>query len=114
VLSPNLLLTRHSLLKTLFPLLPRTTSASLRSHIRKTILIDIKTANAKSKNHKVNRAVQAMLFAMVERGMDAEVQGDKGKVRANSGTESVQKPANAVEALWAVVLTKELWRKGVW
>ena len=55
-----------------------------------------------------------MLFAMVERGMDADVQGDKGKLRANSGTESVQKPANAVEALWAVVLTKELWRKGVW
>jgi protein SDA1 len=55
-----------------------------------------------------------MLFAMVERGMDAEVQGDKGKVRAIPGTASVQKPANAVEGLWAVVLTKELWRKGVW
>lgn len=55
-----------------------------------------------------------MLFAMVERGMDADVQGDKGKLRANSGTEGSQKPANAVEALWAVVLTKELWRKGVW
>ena len=55
-----------------------------------------------------------MLFAMVERGMDADVQGDKGKPRANSGTEGAQKPANAVEALWAVVLTKELWRKGVW
>ena len=55
-----------------------------------------------------------MLFAMVERGMDADVQGDKGKLRAKSRTEAVQKPANAVEALWAVVLTKELWRKGVW
>ena len=55
-----------------------------------------------------------MLFAMVERGMDTEVQGDKGKIRTNSGTEGAQKPANAVEALWAVVLTKELWKKGVW
>src|SRR5258706_2247112 len=114
MLPPTHLLIHLSLLKPLFPLLPRTTSSSLRSHIRKTILTDIKTANAKSKNHKVNRAVQAMLFVMVERGMDADVQGDKGKLRANSGTEGAQKPANAVEAVCAVVLTKELWRKGVW
>ena len=32
--------------------------------------MDIKTANTKSKNYQVNRAVQAMLIAIVERGMD--------------------------------------------
>ncbi|GJE97055.1 SDA1-domain-containing protein [Phanerochaete sordida] len=95
------------LLKTLFPLLPRTTSSALRATIRKTILSDIKTANIRTKNHKLNRAVQAMLFGMVERGMDAEVTGDKGKARAN-GT------SGGEEAMWAIVLTKELWKKGIW
>ncbi|KAH9830989.1 SDA1-domain-containing protein [Rhodofomes roseus] len=97
------------LLKTLFPLLPRTTSSSLRAFIRRTILSDIRTANLRTKNHKLNRAVQAMLFGMVERGMDQEVVGDKGKLRAAAG------PAqNGGDAMWAIVLTKELWRKGIW
>ncbi|KAH9951429.1 SDA1-domain-containing protein [Amylocystis lapponica] len=92
-------ITSIDLLKTLFPLLPRTVSSSLRSFIRRTILSDIRTANLRTKNHKLNRAVQAMLFGM-------------GKLRAASG------PSNAVqnggEAMWAVVLTKELWKKGIW
>ena len=98
-----------SLLKTLFPLLPKTTSSPLRASIRKTILSDIRTANIKSKNHKLNRAVQAMLFNMVERGMDAEVVGDKGKARASTGSTS-----QGEEAMWAIVLSKELWKKGIW
>lgn len=53
-----------------------------------------------------------MLFGMVERGMDAEVVGDKGKLRAAAGPSSAAN--NGEEAMWAVVLTKELWRKGIW
>ena len=49
-----------------------------------------------------------MLFGMVERGMDAEVVGDKGKARAQ-GTASAGE-----DAMWAVVLTKDLWKKGIW
>lgn len=106
----------NRLLKTLFPLLPRTTSSSLRASIRKTILTDIKTANSRTANHKLNRAVQAMLFGMVERGMDGEVQGDKGKLRANnnSGPTSDKAAHGGEDAIWAIILTKELWRKGVW
>ncbi|KAL0947247.1 hypothetical protein HGRIS_013368 [Hohenbuehelia grisea] len=102
-------ITSVQLLTVLFPLLPRTTSSSLRTFIKKTILTDIRTANMRSKNHKLNRAVQAMLFGMVEQGMDAEVAGDKGKLRASSGPSR-----NGEEAMWAVLMTKELWRKGVW
>jgi len=103
-----------SLLKTLFPLLPRTTSSSLRAIIRKTILTDIKTANLRTKNHKLNRAVQAMLFGMVERGMGGTVMGDKGKLRSNPNTSADGLSSSGDEAMWAVVLTKELWKKGVW
>lgn len=98
------------LLKSLFPLLPKTTSSSLRSFIRKTILSDIRTANQKAKNHKLNRAVQAMLFGMVERGMDGDVQGDKGKLRSKP----VGERETGEEAMWAVMVAKELWKKGVW
>ncbi|KAH9484190.1 Protein sda1 [Psilocybe cubensis] len=107
-------ITSIELLKSLFPLLPRTSSSALRTYIRKTILSDIKVANQKSQNHKLNRAVQAMLFGMVERGMGGEVIGDKGKLRASQGPTNSREGANTDEAMWAVVLTKELWRKGVW
>ena len=102
------------LLKTLFPLLPRTTSSSLRAVIRRTILTDIKTANQRTKNHKLNRAVQAMLFGMIERGMSGPVLGDKGKLRGNLNSGAVRSSDSGGEAMWAVVLTKELWKKGVW
>ncbi|KAK0228256.1 SDA1-domain-containing protein [Armillaria fumosa] len=105
-------ITSIELLKTLFPLLPRTTSSALRSSIRKTILSDIRTANIHSTNHKLNRPVQAMLFGMVERGMDGQVLGDKGKLRAS--TSQSPSPTNGHDAMWAIILTKELWRKGIW
>ncbi|KAF8236467.1 protein required for actin cytoskeleton organization and cell cycle progression [Tricholoma matsutake] len=102
------------LLRCLFPLLPRTTSPVLRTFIRKTILSDIRTANMRSKNHKLNRAVQAMLFSMVERGMEGDVVGDKCKPRAVDGPITDRTARNGEEAMWAVILTKELWRKGTW
>lgn len=52
-----------------------------------------------------------MLFGMVERGMDQEVVGDKGKLKAASAQAASQ---HGGEAMWAIVLTKELWRKGIW
>lgn len=57
-----------------------------------------------------------MLFGMVERGMDAEVQGDKGKLRTQNPTTTTAQDGSSkgVEALWAVLLTKELWKKNVW
>ena len=101
------------LLQTLFPLLPRTNSSVLRSSIRRTVLTDIRTANRKTKNHKLNKAVQAMLFSMVERGMSGEVLGDKGKVRVVE-LKSDTKLHDGEEAMWAIILTKELWKKGIW
>lgn len=50
---------------------------------------------------------------MVERGMDAEVQGDKGNIRGQKASDA-GKSGSSDEAMWAVALTKELWKKGVW
>ncbi|KAF9052728.1 SDA1-domain-containing protein [Panaeolus papilionaceus] len=104
-------ITSVELLKSLFPLLPRTSSSTLRTYIRNQILTDIRVANMRSQNHKLNRAVQAMLFSMVEHGMSGDVQGDKGKLKMTSANPEGQ---NSEEAMWAIVLTKELWRKGIW
>ncbi|KAF8894386.1 protein required for actin cytoskeleton organization and cell cycle progression [Infundibulicybe gibba] len=114
MLRNKAVITSIELLKCLFPLLPRTTSPTLRSFIRKTILSDIQTANSHTKNHKLNRAVQTMLFNMVERGMDGEVVGDKGKLRESRLPAADGHAHNGEEAMWAIILTRELWRKGVW
>jgi protein SDA1 len=93
-----------TLLQTLLPLLPHA-GRDLRQTIRKTILTDLKTSNQKAKNHRLNRVVQGLLFGMIESGMGAEVVGNKGK---GKGKET------GGEAMWAVMMVRELWRKGVW
>jgi protein SDA1 len=55
-----------------------------------------------------------MLFGMVELGMGGTVMGDKGKVRSTPNTSAEGLSSSGDEAMWAVVLTKELWKKGVW
>ncbi|KAK0551184.1 Severe Depolymerization of Actin [Tilletia horrida] len=93
----------ETLLRTLFPLLTLTTSSELRASIQSTILQDIKTANANSKNHRLNNLVQGILFTIVDDQSPATIQ--KGP-RAQPKTKS--------EALWAVRLAAQLWRKNIW
>ena len=52
-----------------------------------------------------------MLFGMVERGMSLDFIGDKGTFKAAS--DSLLGLAGR-DAMWAVILTKELWRKSIW
>jgi protein SDA1 len=65
----------------------------------------------RTKNHKLNRAIQAMLFNMVEKGLEDPTFGDKGKSREQLSDNS---GAKGEDAMWAVILTKQLWKKGVW
>ena len=52
-----------------------------------------------------------MLFGMVERGMGLDFLGDKGKAK----TDADSMPGLAgQDAMWAVILTKELWQKSIW
>ncbi|KAJ1021873.1 hypothetical protein NDA16_003635 [Ustilago loliicola] len=101
-------ITSEKLLQTLFPLLSVTTSASVRTSVQATILQDIKNANAKTKNHRLNRVVQGLLFGIVQKGIDA-----------SSGASSLPPPrkgqsAGKTEALWAVRLAANLWKKQIW
>lgn len=48
---------------------------------------------------------------MVEQGADMDFVFDKGKKPVRAGDISHQ---SGDDALWAVFLTKDLWRKGIW
>lgn len=79
-----------SLLNTLFPLLIATPSKSLRLLLFQKILSDLRNANSKTKNHKLNRTVQVVLHNLV-----------------------TSEPASP-KGIWAVKLTRELWKRQVW
>jgi protein SDA1 len=49
-----------------------------------------------------------MIFDVVERGMGRTVMGDKGKLRSNPNTSAEGLSNSGDEAMWAVVLRKEL------
>lgn len=112
----------QSLLKILFPLLGVTSSPNLRSFILKTILSDIKNANLKSKNHKLNRTVQGLLFSMVERGIQTTDGSSAGGPQGTGTRAHHKKSTNGVssataagrEAMLAVKIASELWRKQIW
>ncbi|KAL3447080.1 SDA1-domain-containing protein [Aspergillus insuetus] len=79
-----------TLLQTLFPILISTPSKTLRALIFQKILMDLRSSNAKSTNHKLNRTMQTVLFNLVT----SDRTSSKG--------------------LWAIKLTRELWKRQIW
>ncbi|BCS26258.1 SDA1 family protein [Aspergillus puulaauensis] len=79
-----------TLLQTLFPILITTPSKTLRQLIFQKILMDLRSSNAKTTNHKLNRTMQTVLFNLVT----SDRTSSKG--------------------LWAIKLTRELWKRQIW
>lgn len=79
-----------TLLNTLWPLLISTPSKSLRALLFQKIVSDVRTSNNKTKNHKLNRSVQTLCYNLI-----------------------ASDPASP-KGLWAVKLTRELWKRSVW
>lgn len=79
-----------SLLNTLFPILISTPSKTLRELLYNKILSDLRASNAKATNHKLNRTMQTVLYNLV--------------------TSDRTSP----KALWAIRITRELWKRQVW
>lgn len=97
----------ESFLKTLFPLLSMTSSSDMRTMLLHAIVQDIKLANQKSKDSRLNRMVQGLLFGMVERGMNPD---DTSVVLRRTDAEL----KGRTEALWAVRVASEMWRRRIW
>lgn len=74
----------------MFPLLVSTPSKTLRLLLFQKILSDLRTSNARAKNHKLNRTIQTVLFNLIT----SEPTSPKG--------------------IWAVKLTRELWKRQIW
>ncbi|EGC44332.1 SDA1 domain-containing protein [Histoplasma capsulatum var. duboisii H88] len=79
-----------TLLHTLFPVLVSTPSKTLRAFLFQKILSDLRTSNSKTINHKLNRTIQTVLFNLVT--------SDR----------------TSVKALWAIKITRELWKRQIW
>ncbi|TLS22673.1 uncharacterized protein PpBr36_06432 [Pyricularia pennisetigena] len=79
-----------SLLTTLFPILVSTPSKSLRTLLFQKILSDLRNSNSKTTNHRLNRTIQTVLYNLV----------------TSDRTSS--------KAIWAVKLTRELWKRQIW
>ena len=79
-----------SLLTTLFPILVSSPSKSLRALLFQKITMDLRNSNSKSINHPLNRTIQTVLHNLVV--------ADRTSPRA----------------LWAVKLTRELWKRQMW
>jgi len=82
-----------ALLQTLFPILTTTQSKVTRGQIYRNVVSDLRNSNNKVKSHKLNKTVQAVLFELIEAGKD---------------------DPTSTSGLWAVKLTRELWKRGVW
>ena len=78
------------LLDALFPILTTTPSKSLRALLFQKILSDLRTSNAQSKDHRLNRNFQTLLFNLVTTERDSP------------------------KGLWAVKITRELWKRQIW
>lgn len=79
-----------SLLTTLFPILVSSPSKSLRTLLFNKILSDMRNSNSKTTNHPLNRTIQTVLYNLVT--------ADR----------------TSPKALWAVKLTRELWKRQIW
>lgn len=78
------------LLQTLFPLLISTPSKSTRALLYQKCLSDLRTSNAKTTNHRLNRTFQTVLSNL----LTSDRTSPKG--------------------LWAVKITRELWKRQIW
>lgn len=75
---------------TLWPLLLQTPSKHLRALLFQKVLSDLRTSNSKATNHRLNRHMQTKCFDLI-----------------------ASDPASP-KGLWAVKLTRELWKRQVW
>src|SRR5436190_14786722 len=92
----------NRLLEILLPLLTATPSKALRMHIFKTTLSTLKDANKqKTKSPALNRTVQTLLFSFVGN-------------RTIPGTANLGSTSSTPPGVWAVRITSEMWRKGIW
>jgi protein SDA1 len=79
-----------TLLHPLFTVLTTSPSKSLRKLLFQKILSDLRTSNSNGKNQKLNRTIQTVLFNL----LTSDRVSSKG--------------------LWAVKLTRELWKRQIW
>ncbi|KAI5962505.1 SDA1 [Candida pseudojiufengensis] len=89
------IITAESLIQTIFPLLTSYSTGQSGQHVKQmrrqiysTLISLLKSVNTGTRNQRLNKSTQALLFNLLEQ-------------KDNQG-------------LWATKLTRELWRRGIW
>ena len=83
-------ITSLTLIHVFWPLLISSSSKTLRELLFEKIVSDLRNSNSKTKNHKLNREVQTICYNLI----------------ASDPTSK--------KCLWAVKLTREMWKKQIW
>ncbi|KKA27185.1 hypothetical protein TD95_004678 [Thielaviopsis punctulata] len=84
------LIDSSSLLTSLFPILVDSPSKTLRAFLFNKIISELRNSNSKSTNHPLNRTVQVVMYNLI--------MADR----------------SSPKALWAVKITRELWKRQIW
>ncbi|CAN6625543.1 protein Sda1p [Trichomonascus vanleenenianus] len=82
------ILSSESLIHTIYPILISTSTKALRTQLYSSLIMIMKNENHGTKNQKLNKSVQALMFSLLS---DQKANG-----------------------LWATKITRELWRRGIW
>ena len=80
----------YRLQSTLIPILTSTNSKTLRDLLFQKVLSDLRTSNSSTTNHRLNRTIQTVLYELII--------NDRASPKG----------------IWAVRLTRELWRRQIW
>ncbi|OAA55795.1 sda1 domain containing protein [Niveomyces insectorum RCEF 264] len=80
-----------TLAQTLFPILVHTPSKTLRTLLFGRLVADLRNANSRATDHKLNRTVQTVLYNLV-----------------------TSSERTSPQPIWAVKITRELWSRRVW
>lgn len=90
LLRNNHVIDSSTLLNTLIPILVVTPSKSLRALLFQKIVSDLRSANSKATQHRLNRTIQTVLFNL----LTSDRETTKG--------------------LWSVKITREMWKRQIW
>ncbi|EPX73438.1 SDA1 family protein [Schizosaccharomyces octosporus yFS286] len=97
-----------ALLQCFFPLFSSNPSRAFRDLLYGQVSLTVRNANKKAKDDKLNKAVQAALFTLVETSDTASV------THTDYSNKKQEYSPNELTGMWAVKMVQDLWKRNIW
>ncbi|EPY51078.1 SDA1 family protein [Schizosaccharomyces cryophilus OY26] len=97
-----------TLLQCFFPLFSSNPSRAFRELLYEQVSLTVRNANKKAKNDKLNKAVQAALFTLVETSDTASI------THTDYSNKKHEYSPNELSGMWAVKMVQDLWKRNIW